>query len=721
MSKKLNKREILMAKFIAEENIQIIQNDAPTAKFNVKDRVLTLPMWDVSDDRVHMMLISHEVGHALYTPTDKWNACGKKYNLIGYDPFNIVEDVRIERLMLKRYPGFQYDYEYSYLAMFNDGLFGEAAVNGDWKKYTFWDRLNIWAKIRGQVEVPMSDVELKLAEESKLTETWDDVEKLVLKINRVIFKRKASDHDIFDMADMLKKLDKEFGEKLDLNDDDEDDDEDETSTKDEKTSDDVKEGQSFAITDEMFENMQNTSDDQSDKKETQPSGYSMHIGGADGNVPIDDVDPGSDNEEDLSDAPVEITTVMASDKYIAKYNKSYTGGGDTVFAELFPKDFDVEDLIISVDDVMKRRRYISSPTASKKKIKDAEQAGRLMAKEFEMRQSADRLARARESTKGSLDVTKLHTYKFNDKLFNQVTVLGDGQSHCMLMLIDYSASMRGCIADVMYQVAILAYFCRTSRIPFRAICFTSGPGLGGSGWDHASVEQRKYQRYVNLPVKMAEVINSNMPKKEFSDAFAYLLGKKELFCPSMTMNGTPLEQSILVGHELLVKLQEKYKVQKRTFVVLTDGYGSGVKLSELPNTPGNYSYSAKNVSILTAAGRVNFKRGYHTHGPILEAIRDFGTTVVGYDIRSNVYPGSILSHVDMLTTAGICVSKTEKGYDRHIIISKQAQRDARAAVGSIKKDDRLDELEKYEALIENSAIQRRMSRAIARNVSEAIG
>ena len=46
-----------------------------------------------------------------------------------------------------------------------------------------------------------------------------------------------------------------------------------------------------------------------------------------------------------------------------------------------------------------------------------------MVKEFEMKKSADAYARAAVSKTGSLDMGKLHTYKYNEDLFRKVTTL----------------------------------------------------------------------------------------------------------------------------------------------------------------------------------------------------------------------------------------------------------------------------------------------------------
>ena len=71
MNSNITSKEIL-AKLMATENILIEHANVPTASFDLLNRKLILPVWkDISDD-VYTLLISHEVGHALYTPTDEW-------------------------------------------------------------------------------------------------------------------------------------------------------------------------------------------------------------------------------------------------------------------------------------------------------------------------------------------------------------------------------------------------------------------------------------------------------------------------------------------------------------------------------------------------------------------------------------------------------------------------------------------------------------------------
>ena len=53
-----------LAKLIASENITIQHNKVKTASFDVKNRILTLPIFKEKSGDVYDMLIAHECAHA---------------------------------------------------------------------------------------------------------------------------------------------------------------------------------------------------------------------------------------------------------------------------------------------------------------------------------------------------------------------------------------------------------------------------------------------------------------------------------------------------------------------------------------------------------------------------------------------------------------------------------------------------------------------------------
>ena len=61
-----------LAKLLATENIVVQHNNVKTASFDVKNRILTLPIFKEQSGDVYDMLIAHECSHALFTPYKEW-------------------------------------------------------------------------------------------------------------------------------------------------------------------------------------------------------------------------------------------------------------------------------------------------------------------------------------------------------------------------------------------------------------------------------------------------------------------------------------------------------------------------------------------------------------------------------------------------------------------------------------------------------------------------
>ena len=90
-----------LAKLLATEDLIVEHKSVSTASFNVQSRVLTLPRWERASSNVMDLLISHEVGHALFTPNEDWRK--KTKCPMGF--INVTEDVRIENLMKQKFGG----------------------------------------------------------------------------------------------------------------------------------------------------------------------------------------------------------------------------------------------------------------------------------------------------------------------------------------------------------------------------------------------------------------------------------------------------------------------------------------------------------------------------------------------------------------------------------------------------------------------------------------
>ena len=99
----MNSKDIL-AKLLANENLNIVRAPVSTASMDIKSRTLTLPQWKDMTETVEEMLIGHEVGHALFTNEDYLKREDNDPSILhGY--MNVLEDVRIEKKIKNKYPG----------------------------------------------------------------------------------------------------------------------------------------------------------------------------------------------------------------------------------------------------------------------------------------------------------------------------------------------------------------------------------------------------------------------------------------------------------------------------------------------------------------------------------------------------------------------------------------------------------------------------------------
>src|SRR6056300_839748 len=162
----------VLARLLANENITVQQGNYETAFFDVQKRELGLPLWKNMSKDVFDMLVGHEVSHALFTPQDFHEYMSEG---IPHSWLNIVEDVRIEKLILRKYPGLVGNFKrgYTELMMGESDLFG--IKDKDLSTLGFMDRLNIHAKARDMIDVPFADDELPFVAQAKACETYEDV------------------------------------------------------------------------------------------------------------------------------------------------------------------------------------------------------------------------------------------------------------------------------------------------------------------------------------------------------------------------------------------------------------------------------------------------------------------------------------------------------------------------------------------------------------------
>ena len=577
-----------LAKLLAKENIQVHVGNYHTAFFDVKQRLLGLPLWNTDSKHVSDLLIGHEVGHALHTPTDAVTLFQERYPNIPFDVANIVEDIRIERLIRANYPGLVFCFKEGYRHFIEKDFF---KINGvDLSKLNFVDRLNLKGKIGILVDIPLSKKEEKIYQRCLAAETYDEVLDIC--------------NDVIKLAKIKAQKPQEDGDQS------QDEDDDMTpsmpsNSNSSSSSDSNNESQKDSKSQSSSQSLNDPAKDESSKPSNSSSSSPSQ---SENDTTLNDsqsVGKKSPQQQDKRKLDEELKSQTLNSlnenvKNLQSNDINNVVGNSPTMKQLLSK-------IVPIDKVMAERKikpdrydyamnhpsvvedWTSFKNATKKHIA-------ILVKEFERRKAAYQYSRATSSRTGTLDVNRLHSFKFEDQIFKSVTRLADAKNHGMVFFIDYSGSMNNTLGRVISQTLQLVYFCKAVGIPFEVYGFTSPPYYtpGFDYEDGTNVTDQLPGYNLDLShTHLCELINSSMPKHAFelacrelrANAFvrdnlhkvqdSYIYSSKY-----ETMNGTPLYETIIVAHAVVKRFRETHKVQKINTIFLTDGDGNGIRFNK---------------------------------------------------------------------------------------------------------------------------------------------
>jgi hypothetical protein len=530
----------LVAKLLANENLTVIQAPVQTASFDIKNRVLRLPQWkDMTNDLLDM-LVGHEVGHALYTTLDEYSTKNPHKDIPYFSGYmNVLEDVRIEKLMKRRYPGLRKSFNAGYKELNTRDFFGIAA--GDFKNMLLIDKINLYFKAGYNCGVTFNEEEKAFVRRAEETETCKDVIALAKEIYDYSkkamedkieeMKSQSDDHDEFDEEESAEEQEQHTSNALDFEAEEEDTDEVPDETPSPST---------------MNDPLQDLEDSIEDQLESQ-------------------------TEKNLENKLQELADTSIEYKYIT-VPKQFKVSPLVTYKEVFEQhaayqaewDSNGGHKLITEDDIENAEKF----KASSKNVVS------YLVKEFEMRKSAQNYKRAKVAKTGSLDGKKLYAYKLNDDIFKQVMSIPNGKSHGMVFLLDWSASMDHVLRPTIEQVISLAMFCRGAQIPFQVFAFTNG-------WTDAKYRNADGSRMILAGdsevdiygLTMMELFSSKMSQSEFNKMINISLSRYFNNLGNFKTSGTPLNSALAWLYNYIPEFKSKNSVEKMTLITLTDGEG----------------------------------------------------------------------------------------------------------------------------------------------------
>jgi hypothetical protein len=605
----------LGARLLATENLSVVRARTRTASFDIKSRVLTLPLWKDMTPEIEDMLVGHEVGHALYTGEEYIAPIRENPKMQSY--LNVLEDVRIEKMIKRKYPGLRKRMNEGYKQLNDRDFFGIKQV-GSLDQLLLIDKINLYYKAGFQCGVTFTPEEKQFVNRADRTETIDDVIELA--------------HDVYKFS---KEQLEERKKRMQAQEPDEEDE-------------DIVEDDDDIFGDDFFDDFEQ--EDADVEKEKQPKALKTRT------VKTD--------KEDVSDEELESKTERAFARQLEDL------ADDSTAYTYWKLDQDYHpDVVVGYRKILSETKatwFSDTPTndeITRQKSADAEfekfktesqRTVNYLVKEFEMKKSAALYKRAQVSKTGSLDMRRIWGYKLNDDLFKRVTVLPQGKNHGMIFLLDWSGSMDGVIEDTLKQVINLAMFCNRIQIPYRVLAFSSQYlDRNYEGWDKLREFHKRKQTLENTltnatnTMHLLEFFSSKMTTSEFNAMAKRVVDRRFQWNDGYSMGGTPLNEALGWIYANLDDYIKQNNIEKLSLITLTDGEGSNLyaighgSLSDrtVDTSNGQYKYIKQKHFIREEKTQKTYTltqyAGQQTE-TILRMIKDrYNVSLVGFYITRN--------------------------------------------------------------------------------------
>jgi len=663
----------ILAKVLATENITVeFDPSAKTAKFDIANRRLSMPVLKEDESEcVTDMFIGHECAHALYSPyreKDKnskggwWieaEEIGGTLNaMYVQDIMNIVEDVRIEKLMKEKFPGLGRDFNAAYRELADRDFFDTKGI--DINTLSFVDRMNLHFKCGSFMNIAFSNDEQTIVDLVDNAKTFDDVINASTKVFEFVKGKKINMPEIKQNASASSN-----------------------TNQDEESGDGES---SITVTG-------NSTDKKNEQKQSSNSNPNPN-GVEESETQNQSKSVSNDRQGGTGSAPdmllPRITTQKAFDEKSKtminnkiEYSTTTTLPVPDLKKIIFPYSKTHEAINEHYINYAKHNENAKLLAAIKESyselIKSVNPMINTLIKQFEMKKAADLQKRTSISRTGKIDCDRIFKYKVTDDIFSRFSKIAEGKNHGLVMYVDWSSSMQGATDDVLTQIIMMVQFCRRMGIPFDVYMFTSHSDIftcyglasrNGVGTlkqykttggrttrnKHGSASTNdENEESTNLSeFALIHFLSSSMTKTQLNDAMynTYLIGKMitgygtefgkthaRRSVPNYFSQGnTPLDPAILCAMYMVPEFQEKHKVQIMNTIFLTDGESGYSYFTSYSQSDQYYSerYTSDVISPINKKSyRANDKSSSDTMLRIFREVT--GSNAIGFYIAATPY------------------------------------------------------------------------------------
>jgi len=613
MEMKLANRESksILAKLLASENLTVEHGKFNTASFDVKNRVLRLPIWKEMKGSLYDLLVLHEVGHALFTPEEGYHdAQGHGRGFKSY--LNVVEDARIERKIKVKFPGGRRSFIEGYSDLMERDFFG--VKKEEMTELNLIDKINLHYKVGAHMNLTFTDEENVFVDRIDKANTWKEV----VKICEDLYEYAKENESETDMSDH--EWENDFCEADDGADEDWDDDYDPSDYEDDVNDendfrDDSKEKRGEGEEGEEENDKGSSGSENSDEEGDEEGEGNSEEGNEEG----ENTEGGSGSgEEGGEDGWYKPEPESKTDRNFRNNETELVSEESKPYRYInLPNNVELKRIIVKPSELYEEYEKIYSGSepgrytnatgselmvAATEKFNDFRSKNKkvveYLAKEFEMKKAAKEHSRAATANSGILDSERLYTYKYNEHIFKKLTITPDGKNHGLVMFVDWSGSMGRNMKGTIEQMMVLVMFCKRVNIPFEVYAFSDSytryDDEGKKDWvdSNGYMLGEKIRTYGTVALNRFNLLNlfsSSMKAKELHEAYIYMTATSEYWSGNyrwgdeirfeipdrMHLGGTPLNSTLMVSFSVMREFVKKNQVDVINSIFLTDGESHG--------------------------------------------------------------------------------------------------------------------------------------------------
>jgi hypothetical protein len=553
-----------LAKLFATENLSVEHNNVKTASFDLENRIVTLPIFKKPQGDVYDMLTAHECSHALHTPMKAWSKLeDPKYRAY----VNVIEDTRIDRLIQKKYPGIVRNYINAFEILMKDNFFGLKGkdVNTD---LMLIDKINMYYKSSKKLNIKFPNDEKVWLDKIDNIKTFTDVLKIAKELYGWQQKKleQLAKLPEFDSHPLAKNY------KLDKN---------------------------GKPTKQIKVEIGNSKDDSKSEDKKDNNNGSSKTGNPDGhggdNVKVDTA-LDCITDQNFEEQKNKLLDNTKSYRYVTLSEPILKNA--IISSEQFLKDMRDNNKLYLTNKTLNdntRQQHMFYYNWLKQDFlkfkKNSTKTVMYLVKEFEMKKAATAYKRATVDKTGVIDSLKLKNYKFSDDIFKRLTILPNSKNHGMIMLLDWSGSMCDIISKTVHQLCNLIWFCQKTNIPFEVYLFKDMDNETLA--ENVEVFKKKNGDMFSGKSHLVNVASHRMKKTILHESLQHLYQMAYYFnrnwnngvkpyagypipiSEQYNLTSTPLNEALSICNKLIPLFQSKYKVEKLSFITLTDGEANG--------------------------------------------------------------------------------------------------------------------------------------------------